>query len=198
MFLNVNLWIEQITKRLEATGDPVRRRNLDIVRKHMLAERDGDLESLMATLSPNPRYEQWGGPERYAPRGTEAVRRFYASGISEGRGAYLEYDMDRIVVDEHCIVTDGVRRSVFPGALISSADGWPVSSYPVENPDDYYLVSERQATTWPFDHETGLLSGEEFYRVVTEVRKLTAEELAEFQAVTGGEALPLLGGGGAV
>lgn len=80
--------------------------------------------------------------------------------------------------DERAVTTDGIRRSVFPGAAISAPDGWPLANYPVDDPDQLYLVTERQITVWPFD-DKGLIAGEEFYRVVTDVRLLEPHEAAE-------------------
>jgi hypothetical protein len=178
VFLDPEKSIEAIRQRLAETTNPAIRNNLEVIVKHMETERDRDLDTCMDTISEHPVYYQWGGPEKVQPKSREQVRTSYAAAFAERRGAYLQYDIDRIVADEHAITTDGVRRSVFPGAVIGAPDGWPVSNYPVSSPEQLYLVTERQMTVWPFD-SAGLLAGEEFYRVVSEVRPLEPHEAAE-------------------
>lgn len=182
MFLDTGKWIAAVEARIATEANPVVRRNLEVVRRHMIAERDGNLGDIMQTLSGHPVYKQWGAPESVQPAGREQVQAVYEDFIGTRRGSYLEYDIDRIVADESAVITDGLRRSVFPASVISAPDGYPVSNYPVEDPADLYLVTERQITSWPFDRD-GLLTGEEGYRVVRDVRKLTADELAETAAV---------------
>ena len=182
MFLDTSKWIAAVEARIATEANPIVRRNLEVVRRHMIAERDGNLDEVMETLSGYPVYKQWGAPENVQPAGREQVRALYADFIGTKRSSYLEYDIDRIVADESAVITDGLRRSVFPASVISAPDGYPVSNYPVESADDLYLVTEQQITSWPLDRD-GLLTGEEGYRVVREVRKLTADELAETAAV---------------
>ena len=50
-----------LTERLAAETDPVRRRNLEVVARHVVAEVAGDLKALERTLVTDPRYTFWGG-----------------------------------------------------------------------------------------------------------------------------------------
>ncbi len=58
--------------------------------------------------------------------------------------------MDRIVVDDDTIVTEGNFRSRFP----------------VDDPEAVYLLSLRMLIVWPFDAD-GFIVGEETYSAVT-------------------------------
>jgi hypothetical protein len=178
MFLDTDKWVQDVEARIAVEHDPTVLRNLGVVRDHMIAERDGDLDKLMDTLSGSPVYLQWGAPQAVQPKGRDQVRAAYEEFVRTKRGSYLEYDIDRIVADASTVITDGVRKSVFPGHFLAAADGFPVRGYPVESPETLYLLVERQITTWPFDAD-GLLTGEEGYRVVVEVRSLTPDEIDE-------------------
>lgn len=63
-----------------------------------------------------PRYIAWGAPADMSPMGRPAVRTFYEETIVQGGQFYLEFDMDRIVVDDDTIVTEGNFRSLYYGA----------------------------------------------------------------------------------
>lgn len=178
MRLDTEASIRAVDERLAITTGPASRHKLDVVRRHMIAERDGDLDGLMATLGAAPVYRQWGAPERFFLSGRQAVRDYYADFVTGHRGARLEYVIDRIVVDSDTIITDGVRRSIYAGSELSGPEGWPLANFPVAGPGVLYLVTERQITTWPFGSD-GLLAGEEGYRVVSDVHQLDDAEAAE-------------------
>jgi hypothetical protein len=74
-----------------------------------------------------------------------------------GGGQYcLEMDMDRIVVDDDTIVTEGIMRSVYYRADASRR------GLPADDPTGFYLLTLRTLIVWPFDAE-GFITGEETY-----------------------------------
>jgi hypothetical protein len=81
------------------------------------------------------------------------VRGFYAAFISSGAHR-LELDVDRLVVDEDCVVTEGTMRIAYPGAIVLGHD--------VDDPDAHYPFEARMAVFWPMDAD-GLVLGEETY-----------------------------------
>jgi hypothetical protein len=80
-------------------------------------------------------------------------------------------DIDRIVVDDDCIVTEGSTRAINKGAL-AKVRGW------ILDDDADYLVTQRVVIFWPFD-EAGQMVGEDGYANFdpTAARRLGASEL---------------------
>ena len=146
----------------------------------MRAEAAGDLDGLLATLAPDPQYHQWGAvPGDAGPKGWEAVQAFYRDFIASG-ATNLEYDVERLVVDEDCIATDGVMRIVYPGRVLAAR------GQTVESPDAYYLYETRMGVFYPYD-AAGRMVGEDTY-VATDgfarLRVLAAVELSPALAPT--------------
>jgi hypothetical protein len=144
-----------VEDRLASETDPILRRNLEVVLAHMKAEAAGDLDGLMVTLSENPSYHAYGAPPEGSPQGRAGVRKFYEDFIASG-ATKLQFDIDRLVVDKHCVLTEGVMRMAWPGATLAAR------GIPIDDPDAYYLFEARMATLWPFD-ENGLAIGEDTY-----------------------------------
>ena len=87
--------------------------------------------------------------------GKDAVRTFYTNFIASG-ASRLQLDVDRLVVDRDCILTEGVMRIAYPGRTLLAM------GIEVDDPDASYLYETRMATLWPFD-EHGLARGEDTY-----------------------------------
>ena len=96
---------QKVEERLAREKDGRKRQLLENVLAHMKAETAGDIDGLMATLAPDPRYHQWGAsPPDHGPKGRDAVEQFYRDFVASG-ATNLEYDVERLVVDDDCIVT---------------------------------------------------------------------------------------------
>ncbi len=146
--------------RIDAEDDPRRRRLLEQVRDHLRAEIRGELAPLMDTLVDDPHYHLWGlGPEM-GPKGRRAVAAFYTEMIASG-GNRFEFDIRRIVVDRHSVVTEGVMRTVVPGAVLAASGVAEVHGAPVD-PDARYVSENRILTVWPAAAD-GRLEGEDIY-----------------------------------
>ena len=126
----------KVEERLTVESDPRLRRNLEVVLEHMRAEAVGDLDRLMATVSEAAHWHAYGSPLENSPESKPTVRRYYegiiASGISR-----LEFDIDRLVVDRDCIVTEGTMRMAWPGATLAAV------GIAVENESASYLYEAR-------------------------------------------------------
>ena len=123
----------KVEERLATESDPVLRRNLETVLEHMKAESVGDLDGLLATLSDDVQYHAYGTTEALMnPRGKEGVRAFYEAFIASG-ATRLQLDVDRLVVDRDCILTEGVMRMAYPGRTLLAR------GIEVDDPDAYYL-----------------------------------------------------------
>jgi hypothetical protein len=166
-----------VEARLAGETDPRRRQLLENLLAHMRAEAAGDLEGLLATLAPDPQYHQWGAvPTDAGPKGGRAVETFYRDFIAAG-ATNLEYDIERLVVDDDCIATDGMMRIVYPGAALAAA------GRPVDDPDAYYLYETRMGVFYPYDAE-GRMLGEDTY--------VATDGFAAMRALTPGELPPAL------
>src|SRR4029450_2928495 len=137
----------KVEERLERENDPRRRQLLENVLAHMKAEAAGDLDGLMATLAPDPRYHQWGAsPADNGPKGRAAVEQFYKDCVAWG-ATNLEYDVERLVVDDDCVVTEGMMRIAYPGTTLQAMG----RSDDVDDPAAYYLYEARMLVVWPYD-----------------------------------------------
>jgi hypothetical protein len=145
-----------VEARLATETDPVLRRNLETLLTHMKAEAALDLERLMATVSERAAYHQYVG-NLTAPTsvGKDGVRKFYEDFAASGAGR-LHHDIDRLVVDRDCILTDGTMRIAYPGRRLAEM------GIDVDDPDALYLYETRMAVVWPID-EHGLFIGEDAY-----------------------------------
>jgi hypothetical protein len=146
----------KVEERLETETDPVLRRNLETLLAHMKAEMAGDVDGLLQTLSDNPAYHSYGNDSPLTnPVGRDGVRGFYERFIASGAGQ-LQLDIDRLVVDQRCILTEGLMRIAYPGRTLRAM------GIDVDDPDAYYMYEARMATLWPID-DNGLFTGEDTY-----------------------------------
>src|SRR5262245_37185155 len=114
-----NTW-RKVEERMKWETGPRRRRNLETLLAHMKAETAGDLDGLMATITTKreAHYHAYGTDDPVLnPRGREAVRAFYAAFVASG-AVKLELDVDRLVVDDEVIVTEGLMKIAYPGSLL--------------------------------------------------------------------------------
>jgi hypothetical protein len=144
----------KVEERLATEDDPALRRNLELLLQHMKAEASLDLESLMATVSRQARYTMFGDSNSVI-EGRPAVRKFYEDFAASGAHK-LSLDIDRLVVDRHCILTEGVMRMAYPGRAL---EGMGIE---VGDLDAYYLYESHMAVIWPIG-EDGLFVGEDSY-----------------------------------
>jgi hypothetical protein len=149
-----------IEQRIAKTTNPRHLLMLNRLLQHTIGEANLDVDLVMSTLGPDPRYIAWGAPADLSPVGRQAVRNFYEETIVKGGQFYLEMDMDRIVVDDDTFVTEGGMRSLYYGADAANR------GFPVDDPQSFYLLSLRMLIVWPFDAD-GFITGEETYTAVT-------------------------------
>lgn len=108
-----NTW-RPLERRLAQTTDPRHRVVLTAVIEHMKAEAEPDLDRLMATLTDAPDYHFWHDGRDRGPKGTDGVRRYYSDFVASGSDV-LEFEIDRLVLDDHCLVTEGFLKQILPG-----------------------------------------------------------------------------------
>ena len=145
---------KKVEARLATEQNAVLRRNLELLLQHMKAEATLDMDNLMATVSDKARYQSFsrGGS---LLEGKPAVRKFYEDFAASG--AYkLHLDIDRLIVDEHCILTEGLMRMAYPGKTLQAM------GIEVDDPAAYYLFEAHMAIIWPIGDD-GLFIGEDSY-----------------------------------
>jgi hypothetical protein len=145
---------KKVEERLAVETDPTLRRNLETLLQHMKAEAALDMDKLMATVSEHAKYHSYaqGGA---GPVGKAAVQQFYEDFAASG-AEKLQHDLDRLIVDKHCILTEGVMRMAYPGQTLRGM------GIEVDDPDADYLYESRMAILWPLDDD-GLFIGEDSY-----------------------------------
>lgn len=163
---------ELLEQRLAVTTNERHRVVLSSVIEHMKAEAVPDLDGLMATLSPNPDYHFWNSGQDVGPKGTDGVRAYYAAFV-ESKSNILEYALDRLVVDDHCLVTEGFLKQIYPGSYAAQI------GIPVDDESADYLIVFRQLILWPVD-ENGKIQGEDSYHSgPSSITKLSFDELPQ-------------------
>jgi len=92
--------------------------------------------------------------------GRDAIRKFYVEEIVNGGKYFFEFDMDRLVVDDNAIVTEGNFKSLYWGRDAQK------SGLPVDNPDAFYVMHKRMLIVWPYDEDANIV-GEDSYSAIT-------------------------------
>jgi hypothetical protein len=161
-----------LTKRATEEVDPLRRAHLETVLRHLVVEVAGDLEATMSTLVPEPDYRVWGATDHDGPKGQEAVRTMYRASFAKGKNR-LEFAVDRVMVDDEAVVTEGMFRHAYTGATLV-ADGVAADLEPTAR----YLMEYRALVVWVMTPES-LVSGEDTYKAEPTrlVRRLAPGEL---------------------
>jgi hypothetical protein len=152
-----------IEQRLAATENPRHRAMLEVVIEHARAEADRSVERLMATLVDDPQYHFWVGGKDVGPKGADAVRDYYEYFVGSG-GAVFESPKDRVVVDDHNVVSEAEVRNVVPGS-VAKRRGYEV-------PDDtgHYVVWFRNVVFFQFGDDPTRALGEDSYTTFDPMR----------------------------
>jgi hypothetical protein len=145
----------KVEERLETETDPVLRRNLELLLTHMKAETVLDLPTLMSTVSENSVYQSFSQDPSTWARGKAGVQAFYENFAASGAHK-LCLDLDRLVVDRDCILTEGEMKMAYPGRTLQAM------GIEVDDLDADYLFETRMAIVWPIDAD-GLFIGEDSY-----------------------------------
>ncbi|WP_305094520.1 nuclear transport factor 2 family protein [Prescottella sp. R16] len=163
---------EPLQRRLETTSSERQRVVLSAVIEHMKAEAEPNLDRLMDTLNDAPDYHFWHAGHDRGPKGTDGVRTYYADFVAS-RSNVLEYAIDRLVLDDDCLVTEGFLKQIYPGSYAAQI------GIPVDDESAYYLVVSRQLILWPVDAD-GKIQGEDSYHSgPASVTVLTEDQLPE-------------------
>ena len=147
-------WLK-VEQRLATETDPVLRHNLELLLTHMKAEAALDVPTLISTVAETAVYKTFQQDPSTWPRGKAAVQEFYEAFAASG-AQKLQLEMDRLVVDRHCILTEGIMKMAWPGHTLQAM------GIEIDDPEADYLYETRMATLWPIT-EDGLFDGEDTY-----------------------------------
>jgi hypothetical protein len=147
---------EAMEARLARTTNPRHRLMLERLLVHARGEAGPDLDMVMGTLCENPAYHSWTAGPNMSPRGREAVYDFYVNNVVQAGRHVFEFDIDRMVVDDDSIVTEGYMTMLYLGRDAIA------TGLPVDDPKGFYAVRMRMIIVWPFDAD-GMLTGEDSY-----------------------------------
>jgi len=177
--LNRDHLVDFITERLAGTDSPRQRTMLERMRVHAAAERDGDLDTLVGTLGEATDYHFWELSGDVGPKTRDGVAAYYRN-LVENNGHVLEFHCERMVVDDHCIVIEGVLTMIQPGALMVQH---PMAGDFAEA-DKNYLIRMRNVIFWSFDDDLMIIGEDSYSGGPIEVRFLDDAELpADFAAL---------------
>ncbi len=174
-----NSWLA-LEERAKAETNPRRKALVTAVRDHMEYEIKGQLEPLMSTLTSEPIYHFWGQAEPSVIAGRDAVRAFYSNMFDTG-GQQFEVVVDKIVVSDNHVVTEGQVKQVHRGASLIAVGLNEVKGKPVAQ-DDLFVTRAQLVTLWPGDADDKLI-GEDIYfgsNAFADVRKITPEALPPY------------------
>ncbi len=171
--INPQLMLDQVKARIECTTNSRHRDQLSQILAHLTGEVEYSVDQLMDSYAvAEPSYVQWSSGVDCGPKTRQGIRDNYLMAV-EAKIMFMEYDIERIVVDDRAVVTDGWETAVWPrefSGLHESAPSGP------------YLKRFRMLIIWPFTDD-GLLTGEEFYFSGLEgeagLRLLAEEEVPE-------------------
>jgi hypothetical protein len=163
--------------KIAVTANERHRRHLETVREHMYHEKMLNPDGVLGTLSAKSSYKLWVDGVDLGPKGIDDIRRWYVDTNIRGHRTFvIEYDLERIVVDDDVVVTEGQMNVVVDAAYVSGVLGLKC------DPGAIMLHSFRQIVFWPLDADSKLL-GEEFYtsgtRNPNSLRKLEAAEIPD-------------------
>lgn len=147
-----------LVARLADEQNPRFRAQLEIVIRHMQLEGLDDVPGVLATVCPDARYDFYdNGPAAYLVlNGHQEIGAWYEAQVE--RRLAFEFDLERLVVDDGVIITEGINKAALYGTWVRDTLG-----VPVEDPDSLYYSEGRSIVVWPFA-EDGLLAGELVYR----------------------------------
>ena len=173
-----------LRKRAAETSNPRHKKLLQEVANHMEAEINARLEPLMATLTAEPVYHFWRvGPENMVLEGYDAVAGFYSNMFATG-GEQFQVVLDRIIVDDGGVITEGQVRQVYTAEALNAMGITEVNGTSINN-HELWLSNAQLITVWPADPNAKLV-GEDIYfgeDPMTTLQPIAREALPDYYKI---------------
>lgn len=171
--INQEALCDVIRARLDKTTNPRHRTMLERMLEHAHYEHQGKLAGLMGTLGPDTNYHFWQlAAGDVGPKGLDGVREYY-SHLVEMKAHVLEFDCDRLLVDDDCIVIEGWLTMIAPGAYLKEN---PMAADFADEAKNY-LMKMRNVIFWPFDENLYIVGEDSYTGGPMELRELADDEL---------------------
>lgn len=155
-----NSWLP-LRQRAAAEQNPSHQALLNEVANHMEAEIKGQLQPLMATLTEQPTYHFWRLPGgNMVLQGYDAVAGFYSNMFASG-GNQFEVISNRIMVDDHAVITEGQVKQVYKRDALA-AMGIEQTGHGAVAEHALWMSCAQLITVWPAA-EGNKLVGEDIY-----------------------------------
>ncbi|SFG46966.1 hypothetical protein SAMN05518801_1319 [Novosphingobium sp. CF614] len=180
----INLDLELFAKSARAKAATLesarQRRMIDVYIEHTAAEVGGDIDRLMATMSPDPRFHIWSDGIDIGPKGRDGIRDMYLHMFAT-QSNYFEIDIRRLVIDDHCMVKEYVQTTLLPGTNFMNGPRGEMLRARGETADPaaHYLTQGRVLILIPFDAECRMKGEDGYTGGRSTVRKVSEEELPE-------------------
>jgi hypothetical protein len=176
--------VDWLDNRIAKEQNPRHRAMIENYRTHLLSEVTGDMDSILATLVDEPVYHAYSSDSPQGERGpknmTEVVA-FYQT-MFDARINVLERFVDRLIVTDDFLISEGHVDHVFPGnTLATRAFATDAAGEPID-PESYYLVSYTICAVLPYIGEgTDVrMAGEDTYTTaLANVRRLRPEDVPD-------------------
>ena len=111
------------------------------------------------------------------------MKGFYQAMMSVG-GQQFEVVVERIVVDDGAVITEGQVKNVQKGANLKAMGVEEVEGAPVED-DELFVTTAQLVTVWPAD-EKGKLVGEDIYfgeNSANNIERITRDEIPDYYQI---------------
>lgn len=157
-------------QRLATATDPRHRQILEIVIAHTKHETAADLNGVLGTLSAHPDFHFWTDGDDLGPKGADAVRNYYTA-LFASHAHLMEFDMDRMFLDDVGLMGEGFLRQIYPSH----------SAYQLgliaDDPGTDYLIEFRQLIVWAIDADGMISSIDSYNSGPSRVERLTRDQL---------------------
>jgi hypothetical protein len=176
--LNRTGFVSQVEAKCARITNERHRQMLSVYMEHTMAEIDGDLGRVMATMNDEPRFHIWIRGQDIGPKGHEQVEAMYKRMFST-RTNFMEIDLQRVIVDDEGAVVEFGQRKIMPGTNLVSGPMAETLLARGEKPDAsaHYLTKGRAVVFLPFNDRGQMLGEDSFTSGETAIRKLADDEL---------------------
>lgn len=147
--------VDWLDNRIANEANPRHRAIIENYRTHLLSEVTAKLDRILNTLVDEPVYHSYSPDSpsgEGGPKNRSEVIAFY-NGMFETRMNVLERHVDRMVVSDDCLVSEGRIDHVFPGTVLAARQMTTDGDGLAIDPDAYYLTSYRICAVLPYTGE---------------------------------------------
>jgi hypothetical protein len=177
---DLTLFKRQLQDRIAKVQSPRQRKMLEVFSEHTEAEVAGELDRLMATMSPDPVFHVYHGGADIGPKGWDAVKAMYVDMFATCTN-FMEIDYQRIIVDDDALFAEFKQRKILPGHNFAGG-AYAEALRTIGQSADIaaaYLTQGRAIVIVPFDAQCRMMGEDAFSSGAMAIRKLEDEEIPD-------------------